>query len=70
VSTAPSVLKGKTLEEIMTRWTGELDGHARDFSTIAAEIAHWDRELQENGQQVKFNFLGYFLFYSAFFLEI
>ncbi|KAG8783325.1 FG-nucleoporin nsp1, partial [Serendipita sp. 398] len=51
-SVAPSVLKGKTLEEIVSRWASELDSHARDFSGLANEIAHWDRELSENGQQI------------------
>lgn len=51
-SAAPSVLKGKSLDEIVSRWAADIDNHAKDFSSLANEIAHWDRELAENGQQI------------------
>ncbi|KAF7776045.1 hypothetical protein Agabi119p4_4438 [Agaricus bisporus var. burnettii] len=45
----PSALKGKTLEEIVNRWSSDLETHAREFNRYAAEVAVWDRALIENG---------------------
>lgn len=48
----PSMLKGKTLEEIVNNWSNELEERTRDFSEIAGEVREWDRVLRENGEQV------------------
>ena len=48
----PSMLRGKTLEEIVNRWTTELETNIREFNKFAAEVAVWDRALIENGNSV------------------
>ena len=48
----PSVLRGKTIEEIVNRWSSDLDNHVRDFNTFASEVAAWDRALIGNGNNV------------------
>ncbi|KAH9071698.1 Nsp1-like C-terminal region-domain-containing protein [Lactarius deliciosus] len=49
---APSMLKGKSIEEIVNRWSSELEMHVRDFNKFAAEVAVWDRSLIENGNNL------------------
>lgn len=49
----PSLLRGKTLDEIVNAWSGELDERARDFGEVAGEVREWDRVLRENGEQVR-----------------
>ena len=46
------MLRGKTLEEIVNRWTTELETNVREFNRFAAEVAVWDRALIENGNNV------------------
>ncbi|EDR12924.1 uncharacterized protein LACBIDRAFT_311958 [Laccaria bicolor S238N-H82] len=48
----PSMLRGKTLEEIVNRWTTELETHVREFGRFAGEVAVWDRALIENGNNI------------------
>lgn len=48
----PSMLRGKTLEEIINRWSSELETHVREFSRFAGEVAVWDRALIENANNV------------------
>ncbi|EAU84912.1 nuclear pore glycoprotein p62 [Coprinopsis cinerea okayama7 len=48
----PSMLRGKTIEEIVNRWTSELETHVKDFSRFASEVAVWDRALVENGNNL------------------
>ncbi|KAH9062175.1 Nsp1-like C-terminal region-domain-containing protein [Lactarius vividus] len=48
----PSMLKGKSIEEIVNRWSTELEIHVRDFNKFAAEVAVWDRSLIENGNNL------------------
>ncbi|TFK43392.1 Nsp1-like C-terminal region-domain-containing protein [Crucibulum laeve] len=48
----PSMLRGKTLEEIVNRWSSELESHVREFSKFAGEVAVWDRALIENGNHL------------------
>lgn len=52
----PSMLRGKTLEEIVNRWTTELETNVREFNKFAAEVAVWDRALIENGNNVGLTF--------------
>lgn len=53
---APSMLKGKSIEEIVNRWSAELELHVRDFNKFAAEVVVWDRSLIENGNNVSSKF--------------
>lgn len=46
------MLRGKTLEEIVNSWSGELEERTRDFTDIAGEVREWDRVLRENGEKV------------------
>ncbi|KAF9534172.1 Nsp1-like C-terminal region-domain-containing protein [Crepidotus variabilis] len=48
----PSMLRGKTLEEIVNRWTTDLETNVREFNKFAAEVAVWDRALIENGNNI------------------
>ncbi|KIY73730.1 hypothetical protein CYLTODRAFT_406455 [Cylindrobasidium torrendii FP15055 ss-10] len=48
----PSMLKGKTIEDIVNRWTTDLELHVRDFNKLAGEVAVWDRALIENGNNL------------------
>ena len=55
------MLKGKSIEEIINRWSTELESHVRDFNKFATEVAVWDRALIENGNNVRLlchTFLG------------
>lgn len=49
----PSMLRGKTIEEIVNRWTSELETHVKDFTKFAGEVAVWDRALVENSNHVR-----------------
>lgn len=48
----PSMLKGKSIDEIINRWSTELENHVRDFNKFVTEVAVWDRSLIENGNNV------------------
>ncbi|KAL6309750.1 Nsp1-like C-terminal region-domain-containing protein [Sparassis latifolia] len=48
----PSVLRGKTIEEIVNRWTNEIDLHVHEFNKFAGEVAVWDRALIDNGNNL------------------
>jgi nuclear pore complex protein Nup62 len=45
-------LKGKTLDEILVKWNGELDTQTKEFTRMANEVAVWDRALMENSEKV------------------
>jgi nuclear pore complex protein Nup62 len=51
----PSMLRGKSIEEIVNRWSSDLETHVRHFTKYASEIAVWDRALIENGNNVRIN---------------
>lgn len=53
----PSMLRGKTIEEIVNRWSADLESHVKEFDKIASEVAVWDRALIENGNNVGVFFL-------------
>ena len=55
VALAPSMLRGKTLDEIVNNWSRELGGRTRDFVDIAGEVRdrEWDKVLRENGEKVR-----------------
>lgn len=48
----PSMLRGKSIEEIVNRWAMDLEGHVREFNKFAGEIAVWDRALIENSNNL------------------
>ncbi|KAG8923757.1 FG-nucleoporin nsp1 [Tulasnella sp. 417] len=48
----PSVLKGKTLEEIVDSWGTDLEKQAAEFKRIGGEVQEWDRVLMDNGNQI------------------
>jgi len=48
----PSMLRGKTIEEIVNRWSTDLETHVREFNKFATEVAVWDRALIENGNHL------------------
>jgi nuclear pore complex protein Nup62 len=45
-------MKNKTMEEIIHKWTGELDRCGEQFKTQANDIRRWDAILVENGDKV------------------
>lgn len=48
----PSLLRGKTLDEIVNTWQAELDERTREFTSVAGEVREWDRVLRDNGEQI------------------
>lgn len=40
------------MEEILNKWTKELDLYSAEFHRQAVEVAEWDRELIENGSKI------------------
>lgn len=52
----PSVLRGKTIEDIVNKWSSDLETHVREFNKFAGEVAVWDRALIENGNNVSDHF--------------
>jgi Nsp1-like C-terminal region len=45
-------MKNKTMEEIINKWTGELDRCSEQFKIQATDIRRWDAILVENGDKV------------------
>ncbi|KAI5119909.1 hypothetical protein M0805_003713 [Coniferiporia weirii] len=48
----PSMLRGKTIEEIVNKWSSDLESHVREFNRLAGEVAVWDRALIDNGNTI------------------
>ncbi|KAK2466328.1 hypothetical protein APHAL10511_001970 [Amanita phalloides] len=48
----PSMLRGKTIEEIVNRWSSELETYVKEFNKFAGEVAVWDRGLIENSKNI------------------
>ena len=48
----PSQLRGKSLDEIVNTWSGELEERTKDFGELASEVREWDNVLRKNGDQV------------------
>lgn len=46
------MLRGKTIEEIVNKWSSDLESQVKEFSKFATEVAVWDRSLIENGNNV------------------
>jgi nuclear pore complex protein Nup62 len=49
---APSIVKGKTFNEIVERFEAELEDQVTRFKDQAAEVREWDMILIENSQNV------------------
>ena len=49
----PSMLRGKTIEEIVNKWSADLETHVKEFKTFAHEVQAWDRSLIENSNNVR-----------------
>lgn len=41
-----------TLEDIVNRWSSELDERVRDFTHLAGEVKAWDSVLLSNGEEI------------------
>jgi len=48
----PSVLRGKSIEEIVSKWDKELQSNVQEFTRLAGEVAAWDKVLIENGNYI------------------
>ncbi|KAE9410321.1 hypothetical protein BT96DRAFT_371525 [Gymnopus androsaceus JB14] len=48
----PSLLRGKTIEEIVNKWSSELETHVKEFNKFAAEVSVWDRALIDNSNNL------------------
>ncbi|KIL68110.1 hypothetical protein M378DRAFT_158628 [Amanita muscaria Koide BX008] len=46
------MLRGKTIEEIVNKWSSELETHVKEFNKFAGEVAVWDRALIENSKNI------------------
>ena len=45
-------MRNKTMEEIINKWTGELDRCSEQFKEQATNIRRWDSILVDNGDKV------------------
>ena len=52
VPATPSLLRGKSIEEIVKMWQDELDACIKDFGRQAGEVAAWDRVLLRGGDEI------------------
>ncbi|KAH9244686.1 hypothetical protein BASA81_017896 [Batrachochytrium salamandrivorans] len=43
------LLKNKTLEDILNKWTSDLEVYTQEFRSQATELQKWDRTILENG---------------------
>ncbi|KAG9237623.1 nuclear pore complex protein An-Nsp1 [Amylocarpus encephaloides] len=48
-----SRLKNKTMDEIITRWAGDLSKYQKEFQEQAAKVSEWDRLLVNNGEKIQ-----------------
>jgi hypothetical protein len=48
----PSMLRGKSIDDIINKWTVDLDTHVQAFERYAVEVATWDRALLQNANNV------------------
>ncbi|WFD33149.1 FG-nucleoporin nsp1 [Malassezia sp. CBS 17886] len=49
---APSLLRGKNMEEIVKMWQEELEASVKEFGRQAGEVAAWDRVLLRSGNDI------------------
>lgn len=65
----PSMLRGKTIEEIVNKWSSDLETQVKEFSKFATEVAVWDRALIENGNNVSLNSTGSSLLFCSWLMR-
>ena len=58
------MLRGKTIEDIVNKWSSDLEVQVKEFSKFATEVAVWDRALIENGNSVSLRFASPSLSFS------
>jgi len=46
------MLRGKTIEEIVNKWSSDLEVNVREFNRLAGEVAVWDRTLIDIGNTI------------------
>ncbi|KAL2915217.1 FG-nucleoporin nsp1 [Polyrhizophydium stewartii] len=46
------LLKNKTLEEILNKWSTDLESYTQEFRSQATELQKWDRTILENGATI------------------
>jgi len=51
-ATPPSQLRGKSIEEIVSRWEQDLQINIKEFNRVAQEVSAWDKVLIENGNYI------------------
>ncbi|OLL24770.1 Nucleoporin NSP1 [Neolecta irregularis DAH-3] len=49
---APPSLKNKSLDEIVTRWTNDLDKYSKEFQQLSNKVAKWDQDLVSNADKI------------------
>jgi len=47
-----SALRNKTMEEILNKWTSELNHYHTEFQKVAVNVGKWDQMIIQNGAQV------------------
>jgi len=52
IAQPPSMLRGKTIEEIVNKWSSYLEVQVKELSKFATEVVVWDRALIENWNSV------------------
>ena len=55
----PSMLRGKAIEEIVNKWTQDLETQVKEFERFAREVAVWDRNLIDSGNNVWLTFTSF-----------
>lgn len=49
---APASLKNKTMEDIINKWSSDLEKYSQDFQQQAKQISTWDQALLTSGDQI------------------
>ena len=49
---APNSLKNKTMEDVINKWSADLDKYSQDFQKQARQISTWDQSLLTSGDQI------------------
>lgn len=47
-----ALLKGKTLEEMINEWSGQIDEDINQFTQMAMMVAEWDRKVSSNSEKI------------------
>ncbi|KAJ8609272.1 hypothetical protein MRB53_039213 [Persea americana] len=49
---APPSLQNRTMEDIIKKWSGDLDKYSKEFQAQARQISTWDQTLLTSGDQI------------------